>query len=302
MTSVAAEPVTEFLAHLRGERRLSPHTVLGYGHDLAQLLAFCRAREIGSWSELTTAQLRLFVAERHHGGLSGRSLQRLLSGVRAFYRFLLQRDLAQHNPAVGIKAPKSSKRLPKTLSADEAVKLVAIDVNGPLAARDRAMLELFYSSGLRLSELTGLNLGELDLTDGMVRVRGKGGKERDVPVGEHALAALQQWLLARTKYSPQDEALFIGPNGKRLSTRHIARLVKAWARRQGISQPVHPHMLRHSFASHVLESSGDLRAVQELLGHANLSTTQIYTHLDFQHLAKVYDQAHPRARKRVRED
>jgi integrase/recombinase XerC len=298
MQQVAVEQVHRFLRHLRGERRLSPHTLIGYQRDLEKLIGFCRAQKLSSWNALTSAQLRLFVAQCHHRGLGGRSLQRLLSAVRMFYRFLLRTDDAKHNPAQGIAAPKSPKRLPKALAADQAVKLVSIPVADPLSARDRALLELFYSSGLRLSELTTLDLGQLDLAEGMVRVRGKGGKERDVPVGRHAEDALQAWLIVRMKFNPIDDAVFIGENGKRMSPRQVERRVAHWARKQGMGQPVHPHMLRHSFASHLLESSGDLRAVQELLGHANLSTTQVYTHLDFQHLAKVYDQAHPRARRR----
>jgi integrase/recombinase XerC len=291
--------VSEFLRHLQGERRLSPLTVAAYRGDLQQLLEFCRKREITSWDALTGVQLRVFVAERHHQGLSGRSLQRLLSAVRSFYRYLLRVSAAAHNPAQGIKTPKSPKRLPKALSTDQAVRLVAIESNGALAVRDRALLELFYSSGLRLSEIATLNLAQLDLGEGMVRVTGKGGKQRDVPVGRHAREALQAWIAARAPLARAGEtAVFVGENGQRLGPRQIERRVAHWARRQGIGQPVHPHMLRHSFASHLLESSGDLRAVQELLGHANLSTTQVYTHLDFQHLAKVYDAAHPRARRR----
>ncbi len=299
MRKTSAQWLSEFLRHLQGERRLSPHTVAAYGRDLQQLLEFCRQRDIASWDALTGAQLRLFVAERHHQGLSGRSLQRLLSAVRAFYRYLLRAGVASNNPAQGLKAPKSPKRLPKAISADQAVQLVAIEGSEPLTLRDRALLELFYSSGLRLSEIATLDLLQLDLGEGMVRVTGKGSKQRDVPVGSHALTALQLWLDARAAIArPGETAVFVAENGQRLSGRQIERRVAHWARRQGIGQPVYPHMLRHSFASHLLESSGNLRAVQELLGHANLSTTQVYTHLDFQHLAKVYDAAHPRARKR----
>ncbi len=299
MNRTSAQWVSEYLRHLQGERRLSPHTVNAYQHDLNQLLAFCTRRGVASWGALDAAQLRTFVAERHHQGLAGRSLQRLLSAVRAFYRYLLRVDVVTHNPAQGLKPPKSPKRLPKTLSADQAVRLVSVDDDGALAVRDRALLELLYSSGLRLSEVATLDLMELDLGEGMVRVTGKGSKQRDVPVGRHAREALQAWLVARAPIAHAGEnAVFIADNGRRLSGRQIERRVAHWARRQGIGQPVHPHMLRHSFASHLLESSGDLRALQELLGHANLSTTQVYTHLDFQHLAKVYDAAHPRARKR----
>lgn len=292
--------VDAFLEHLRGERRLSKHTVVGYERDLDAVLAFCRRRDIASWESLTHTHLRTFVAERHQHGLSGRSLQRLLSAVRSLYRYLMRVDVAHHNPAQGIKTPKTPKRLPKTLSTDSVSHLMAIVGDDPLARRDRALLELFYSSGLRLSEITTLDVAQLDLRDGMVRVMGKGGKQRDVPVGRFAREALTTWLAERAKLARADEAaLFVGESGTRLTPRQVQRRVGHWARKQGIGQPVHPHMLRHSFASHLLESSGDLRAVQELLGHANLSTTQVYTHLDFQHLAKVYDQAHPRARRRT---
>jgi integrase/recombinase XerC len=291
--------VDAFLDHLRGERRLSSHTVAAYGRDLDGLLAFCRKRGIASWQALTDSQLRTFVAERHQQGLSGRSLQRVLSAVRSLYRYLLRVDAARHNPAKGIKTPKTPKRLPKTLGTDQVAHLMAVVGDDALTCRDRALLELFYSSGLRLAEIATLDLAQLDLRDGMVRVTGKGAKQRDVPVGRHAREALQVWLTRRaTVVDAGEAAVFVGETGRRLTTRQIQRRVAHWARRQGIEQPVHPHMLRHSFASHMLESSGDLRAVQELLGHANLSTTQVYTHLDFQHLAKVYDQAHPRARRR----
>jgi len=299
MSFASAQQLGEFLRHLRGERRLSAHTIAAYGSDLAQLFQFCRRLGVESWDALSSAQLRAFVAERHHHGLSGRSLQRVLSAVRAFYRYLLRLDVATHNPAHGIKAPKAPKRLPQALDADQVARLMAVTGDEALTRRDRALLELFYSSGLRLSEIVTLDLAQLDLREGMVRVTGKGAKQRDVPVGRHAREALQRWLATRAGMArPGEAAVFVASNGARLSPRQIERRVAYWARRQGVTQPVHPHMLRHSFASHLLESSGDLRAVQELLGHANLATTQVYTHLDFQHLAKVYDQAHPRARRR----
>lgn len=299
MRRTSAQWVSEFLRHLQGERRLSPHTIAAYDFDLQRLLAFCHQRRIDSWSELTDAQLRTFVAERHHHGLSGRSLQRMLCAVRALYRYLLQNDAAAHNPAQGIRAPKSPKRLPKALGADQAARLVTVAGSDVLAVRDRALLELLYSSGLRLSEIANLDLLQLDLGNAIVRVTGKGSKQREVPVGRHAREALHAWLALRATIARTDDAaVFVGANGRRLSGRQIERRVAHWAQRQNVGQPVHPHMLRHSFASHLLESSGDLRAVQELLGHANLSTTQVYTHLDFQHLAKVYDDAHPRARRR----
>lgn len=299
MNFTSAQQLGEFLRHLRGERRLSAHTVEAYGSDLSQLFQFCLRHKIDSWQQLTSAQLRLFVAERHHHGVSGRSLQRALSSVRALYRYLLRIDAAAHNPAQGMTAPKAPKRLPKTLDTDQVARLMAIPGDEPMTQRDRALLELFYSSGLRLAEIATLDLDQLDLREGMVRVTGKGAKQRDVPVGRHARTALHTWLKTRATIAPLGEAaVFVTEQGTRLTPRAIERRVAYWARAQGVGQPVHPHMLRHSFASHLLESSGDLRAVQELLGHANLSTTQVYTHLDFQHLAKVYDQAHPRARRR----
>jgi integrase/recombinase XerC len=291
--------VESFLGHLRGERRLSAHTILAYERDLQSLIAFCGKRGIVSWAALTNLQLRTFVAERHQQGLSGRSLQRLLSAVRTFYRHLRRIGAVNHNPAQGVKTPKTPKRLPKILSADSVTRLMTIDADDLLARRDRALLELLYSSGLRLSEISALELNQLDLRDGSVRVKGKGSKERDVPVGQFARDALKVWLEQRATLAHADEsAVFVSERGTRLTPRQIQRRVTHWARQRGVGQPVHPHMLRHSFASHLLESSSDLRAVQELLGHANLSTTQVYTHLDFQHLAKVYDQAHPRARRR----
>jgi len=295
----APDHIRRFLQHLREERRFSPHTLLNYRRDLERLQAFCAAQDIGDWRDLTPVHLRAHISALHHKGLSGRSIQRALSAVRSFYRFLLRAKRVAHNPAVGVPAPKSPRRLPQTLTADEAVRLVTIVADGPRAARDRAMLELFYSSGLRLAELTALDLGDVDLAGGEVRVSGKGGKTRIVPVGRAAVQALRGWLGVRLAWvAPSEPAIFVTERGRRLSGRAVQLRLKHWAARQGLAQPVHPHILRHSFASHLLESSSDLRAVQELLGHANLSTTQIYTHLDFQHLAKVYDAAHPRARKR----
>jgi integrase/recombinase XerC len=240
------------------------------------------------------------VSALHRRGLSGKSIQRALSALRSFYRYLLREKIVTCNPASGVSAPKSARRLPDTLNADQAARLVALEARDPLAVRDRAMLELLYSSGLRLSELVNLNIPELDLSAGSVRVTGKGRKVREVPVGAKARAALRDWLAVRTEFARTEEAaVFVARNGRRLGARAVQQRLRQWAKRQGLEVPVHPHMLRHSFASHVLESSGDLRAVQEMLGHANISTTQIYTHLDFQHLAGVYDKAHPRARRKT---
>ncbi len=278
---------------------MSPHTVSNYQRDLLRLSAFCARQRIKDWRAFDVHQARAYVAALHRGGLSGRSIQRFLSAARSFYRYLLREKIVTHNPLVGVSAPKSPKRLPKTLSAEQTEALVAIAATDPLSFRDLAILELFYSSGLRLAELVGLDLDAVDLDDATVRVTGKGAKTRVLPVGRFARAALTRWLAARAQFAAPDQpALFVGRNGARLGARAVQLRLRHWARRQGIDVPVHPHMLRHSFASHLLESSGDLRAVQELLGHADISTTQIYTHLDFQHLAKVYDATHPRARRR----
>jgi integrase/recombinase XerC len=251
-------------------------------------------------TKLEPASIRRFLATLHSRGLSGRSLARILSGWRAFYRYAIDRDstLAE-DPCSGLKAPKSARKLPDALSPDEAVRLVTIEGDDPLAVRDRALFELAYSSGLRLSELAGLDVAALDAAAGEVRVLGKGAKERIVPVGKPALQAIRDWLATRARLPARDtRALFLSRSGRRITPRAIERSLATWAIKRGLARHVHPHMLRHSFASHLLQSSGDLRAVQELLGHASIASTQVYTHLDFQTLAKVYDQAHPRARKK----
>jgi len=275
------------------------HTRAAYIRDAAKLCALCGDKSV---KVLARAELARFLATLHGGGLSGRSLARMLSAWRTFFRFLIERDpTLREDPTGGLKAPKSPKRLPSALTPDEAVRLVSIEGDGELDLRDRALFELAYSSGLRLSELAGLDVDRVDLTTGEVRVFGKGAKERIVPVGGPARSAIETWLAARASLAgPNEAALFIGAHGRRLSPRSIERRFAAWAIRQGLARHVHPHMLRHSFASHVLQSSGDLRAVQEMLGHASIASTQVYTHLDFQALAKVYDAAHPRARRKKR--
>ena len=251
-------------------------------------------------TRLTRAQLARQLANFHAKGLSGRSLARMLSAWRAFYDFAIERDRTlADNPCAGLKAPKSGKRLPSALTPDEAVRLVALDDDDRWTVRDRALLELAYSSGLRLSELASLDVGRVDLAQGEVRVMGKGSKERVVPVGAKAREAIERWLVQRASLVDASEgAMFVGASGRRVSGRTIERRLAAWAVKQGLDRHVHPHMLRHSFASHVLQSSGDLRAVQEMLGHASIASTQVYTHLDFQALAKVYDAAHPRAKRK----
>ena len=297
--ALSDDSVTGFLRYLRDERRLSTHTLTGYRRDLAQLGAYCAEHVPVDWNRIEARQARAYAAMLHRRGLSARSIQRALSTARSFYRYLLREGLVQHNPFTAIRSLKAARRLPRTLSADQAVRFVEIEGTDPLALRDRAMLELLYSSGLRLSELVTLNVTDLDLEDGVVRVIGKGAKARLIPVGRAACTALSAWLARRARFEHDGEtAVFTGRSGRRLSGRAVQLRLRYWSRRQGLDQAVYPHMLRHSFASHLLESSGDLRAVQELLGHADISTTQIYTHLDFQHLAKVYDQAHPRARKK----
>jgi integrase/recombinase XerC len=285
-----------FLAQLEQERRLSPHTVLGYGRDVRRLLDLAAGAQL---QDLQVHQIRRYVAQLHARGLGGRSLARLLSAWRAFFAYLARDHGFERNPCAGVHAPKSPRTLPRALSPDEATKLVAIEGDEPETVRDRAMLELFYSSGLRLAELTGLKPADVDLRDATVRVVGKGAKTRVVPVGEHAVRAIEAWLPVRaTMADPAEDALFVNRRGRAISPRVVQSRLQAWAARQGLPMHVHPHMLRHSFASHVLQSSGDLRAVQEMLGHASISTTQVYTHLDFQYLAKVYDQAHPRAKRK----
>jgi integrase/recombinase XerC len=286
-----------YCAHLRSERQVSPHTLEAYRRDLDKVLAFCEKEAVGAWATLDIQRLRRLVAKLHGQGQSSRSIGRLLSAVRGFYRYLNREGLCAHDPANGLSPPKGERRLPKTLDADRTLQLLDGALEDDfLARRDQAILELFYSSGLRLSELTGLNLEQLDLADGLVQVHGKGSKTRVLPVGRKAREALEQWLPLRALSQPADGAVFVSQQGRRLGPRAIQLRVKAAGERE-LGQNLHPHMLRHSFASHLLESSQDLRAVQEMLGHADIATTQIYTHLDFQHLATVYDSAHPRAKR-----
>jgi len=288
-----------FFDYLQNERRLSPLTQQNYRRDLQKVMRYCQEQKIENWQRLDVHHVRALVAQLHRRGLGGRSLQRLLSALRTLYHYLLREGVVKKNPVLGVSAPKSPRKLPKTLDVDRLSQLLEGDESGPLALRDRAMMELIYSSGLRLAELAGLDTSDVDRRDAVVRVTGKGSKTRIVPVGRHALAALEQWQRCRAELvNDGNPALFVGKRGWRLSHRAIQLRLREWAIRRGLPESLHPHMLRHSFASHMLESSGDLRAVQELLGHADISTTQIYTHLDFQHLARVYDKSHPRAKKR----
>jgi integrase/recombinase XerC len=299
MSEALADGVTRFLHGLRNERQLSPHTASAYQRDLAALVEFCTAQGLTAWSALDSQHVRSFAAQCHRRGLAPRSIQRRLSAVRSLCRFLIREGELAHEPAAGVQAPKARKRLPTTLDADTMARLLEFRSDERLGVRDKAIMELFYSSGLRLAELLGLDLTDLDLRDRTVRVMGKGRKARIVPVGRQAAAALTRWLQERAVLATVDEtAVFVGVNGRRLGPRIVQKRIAIWARLQGLPEHVHPHMFRHSFASHLLESSGDLRAVQELLGHANISTTQVYTHLDFQHLARIYDASHPRAKRK----
>lgn len=297
--SFSDQAFASFLDGLKTERRLSPHTVAAYKRDLAAFASFCEAEGVGSLDQLDSYHIRSFAAASHRHGLSPRSIARRLSAVRSFLRVEVEQGRLKANVALNISAPKPSKRLPGTLDADQVAQLLESSDDEPLVIRDLAILELFYSSGLRLAELVNLDLDALDFADQTVRVTGKGNKMRILPVGRHALEAIRHWLPVRLGIAGNNEsALFVSRKGTRLAARSVQARLDRWARKRSSSRHLHPHLLRHSFASHMLESSGDLRAVQELLGHASISTTQVYTHLDFQHLASSYDKAHPRARKR----
>lgn len=295
----AAKARASFLSSLKTERRLSEHTVAAYKRDLDSFAGFCEKESVDGLHNLDSYHVRAFAAEAHRLGLSPRSIARRLSAVRSFLRLEVEHGRLKANVALNISAPKPARRLPGTLDADQVAQLLQTSGDEPLVVRDHAILELFYSSGLRLAELVSLDLGDLDFADQTVRVTGKGNKTRILPVGRHALEAVRNWLPVRLGLANESEhALFVSRKGGRLAARSVQARVDRWARSHGSTRHLHPHLLRHSFASHLLESSGDLRAVQELLGHASISTTQIYTHLDFQHLATTYDKAHPRARRR----
>ena len=292
--------IDRFLDHLKFERRVSDHTVSAYRIDLLRLQEFAVQRKIQNIARLAPPQARLFAAGLRHLNLSSRSIARTLSATRSFYKFLIREGEGKTNPFEGISTPRGERKLPRTLNIEQAAQLVMITPDSDLTFRDRAILELLYSSGLRLSEIERSNVCDIDLADKTMTILGKGGKTRIVPVGRYAITAIKSWLQRRQALvsNIEEKALFVSRFGNRLGARAIQKRVEYWARRQGLDRSVHPHMLRHSFASHLLESSSDLRAVQELLGHSDISTTQVYTHLDFQYLAKVYDKAHPRARRR----
>ncbi|MES9823876.1 MAG: tyrosine recombinase XerC [Candidatus Thiodiazotropha endolucinida] len=293
------EWIALYFDYLRHERRLSPRTLESYKRDLKAAMAWLEQQQLTRWEEITQHHVRHYIATRHRVGLAAKSLHRELSSLRGLFNFLIREQQLDSNPALGVRAPKVRRKLPVTLDPDQVGRLLDITDDSPVAVRDRAIMELFYSSGLRLAELVNLNLQDIDLKEQLVEVTGKGAKARRLPVGKIAKQALEQWLAIRPQMATENEiALFVGVRGRRINRSTIQRQLHAWSIAQGTPRNVHPHLLRHSFATHLLESSGDLRAVQELLGHANISTTQIYTHLDFQHLADVYDRAHPRAKKK----
>lgn len=290
----------EFIEFLRSEKQLSVHTQTNYERDLQKFADSCKTYSLTQLADIRSQHVRQMVAQLHRQGLGGKSLSRWLSAMRSFFAFAIRKGWAKNNPADAIQAPKSPKKLPKTLDVDQTAQFVSVEGDSALALRDRALLELIYSSGLRLAEVVGLNLIDVDLKEGIVTVLGKGNKTRILPIGSHAIAALKTWLSQRKNLLKDltEQAIFISQKGTRITHRAVQLRMQQLSVQQGMDTPVHPHMLRHSFASHMLESSGDLRLVQEMLGHANISTTQIYTHLDFQHLAKVYDNAHPRAQRK----
>ncbi len=301
MSTPLADTCRQFIDYLRDVRQLSPHTLSNYSRDLASLQAFSASRGKPSAEALQEVDIRDWVSQMHRRGLAGSSIQRSLSAARSLFNYLGRVNGIPRNPAASVQAPRKPRRLPKTLDADQVGHYLSFEDDGPTARRDRAIAELFYSSGLRLAELTAVNIDDIDRHSKLLTVTGKGNKARTVPVGSAAIEAIDHWLELRPETATDADAaraLFTSNRGQRISVRSIQARLKLQGRKAGMRQDVHPHMLRHSFASHMLESSGDLRAVQELLGHANISTTQIYTHLDFQHLAKVYDAAHPRAKRR----
>jgi len=298
MDNADSQLAEDFLEHLRTERRLSPNTIAAYKRDIVCLQDFCNKNDIVHWRDLRVHNLRRFAAQAFAGGLSPRSVQRRLSGARMLMQYLIREGHIKNNPVADVSAPKAPQRLPDTLDIEQMSALLNVKGDSYLSLRDRAIMELLYSSGLRLAELVNLDIHDVVSDDGTVRVLGKGSKERIVPVGRYALDALAGWLRVRANLANGDEpALFVGTRGTRISRRTVQDMVRRRAVQAGLPKRVYPHLFRHSFATHMLESSGDLRGVQEMLGHADISTTQVYTHLDFQHLAQIYDKSHPRAQR-----
>ncbi|MGB0733797.1 MAG: tyrosine recombinase XerC [Pontibacterium sp.] len=293
------EWLERFFTHLHSERNLSPHTLNNYQRDLARFSEFLQVEKLAGFAAPKSADIRRFAAQLHRQGLAGRSIARTLSALRTFYSYAVRQDWLTDNPAESVQAPKSPRKLPQTFDTEQMTALLEIPVNDALSARDKAIMELLYSSGLRLSELVSLDMTDLDLADATVRVLGKGRKERLLPVGKKAVEAVRRWYKYRLEMADFSElAVFVSERGTRMHQRTIEQRLAHWGKKLGLEGRVHPHRLRHSFASHLLESSGDLRGVQELLGHEDISTTQIYTHLDFQHLMDVYERSHPRAQKK----
>jgi integrase/recombinase XerC len=295
--------IQQYLEYILVVKRYSKHSHAAYRRDLEKLAQYCAVKQLETAAQVHTADIRHLIAQLHRQNLNGKSVQRLLSAIRSFYAFLNRQGFCKSNPAIGVSAPKTARTLPKALDTDQMSQLFNASSDDWIDCRDMAMMELFYSSGLRLSELATMQISDLDLDEAIINVTGKGNKQRVLPVGKMALAAITKWLKVRAiKLSDRnDNTMFISSRGTAISNRAIQARLKQQAIKQGLPQHLHPHMLRHSFASHMLESSGDLRSVQEMLGHANITTTQVYTHLDFQHLAKVYDNAHPRANKKTRD-
>ena len=293
-----SQPLQGYWNFLRIERRLSPHTLSNCQHQLEQIITLLQTQQIENWQQVDAGVVRFILAMGRKQGLNAKSLALKLSSLRGFMHYLLGQGIIEVNPAATVSAPKQAKHLPKNIDAEQVEQLLDNQSKEPIDLRDLAMMELMYSAGLRLNELQQLNLQDLQNRSRELRVLGKGNKERILPYGRFAAQALQQWLQVRVLFNPEDDALFVSQRGKRISHRAIQKRMEVWGQRQGLTAHLNPHKLRHSFATHMLESSSDLRAVQELLGHANLSTTQIYTHLDFQHLADVYDSAHPRAKRK----
>lgn len=301
MSAPLQEAVEGFLRYIKVERQLSPLTHSNYARQLAVLTQMAEEMQLTEWQQLDLVHVRSMVARSRRAGLQPSSLALRLSALRSFLDWQVNQGLLSANPARGVSTPRSARHLPKNMDVDEVNQLLEIDATDPLAVRDRTMLEVMYGGGLRLSELVNIDCRHLDLDVGEVWVTGKGSKDRRVPIGKTAVHWVEQWLSHRALLAAEEDALFLSSRGKRISLRNVQKRFAEWGIKQGVSSHVHPHKLRHSFATHVLESSGDLRAVQELLGHASLSTTQIYTHLDFQHLASVYDNAHPRAKRGKKE-
>ena len=292
------EMLQKYWDYLRIERQLSAHTLLNYQRQLSAVVKILQHNDLRTWQQVTPSVVRFILADSKKSGLKEKSLALRLSALRQFFSYLVVQGELKVNPATGISAPKQSRLLPKNIDQEQVGKLLNNQSKEPIDIRDRAMLELMYSSGLRLSELQGLNLSSINTRVREVRVLGKGNKERILPFGRYASHAVQEWLKVRLLFNPKDDALFVSSLGNRMSHRSIQKRMEIWGVKQGLNSHLNPHKLRHSFATHMLEASSDLRAVQELLGHSNLSTTQIYTHLDFQHLAQVYDNTHPRAKRK----